>query len=550
MTRCLTQGGLLSSDQNNQSFVVKSALKMAFGTLSSRVLGVVREMVFAALFDRTITDAWIAAFRLPNFFRRLLGEGSLSVSFVPIFVEAREHDPEGIRARNLANGVFTLLLGILTILTVLGVLFPEAILKIMLDPSYVADAARFELTVRLARIMFGFVFLISLYAYFMGILNALGIYGLPAMAPTLFNVAMIISTLLPPAWFPSPGDGLAWGVIVGGFLQMAILIPAMARKGYLPKLASPFGNPDVARVLGNMLPGLAGLGLAQVTTIVNMRFASELGEGPISWIAWADRLLELPLSLVSVSLGTALLPTLAGLWAKGRKEEMADAMNFSLRLNLFLCVGAAAGLFSLAEPIIELIFQRGHFTMEDTLATAGVLRVWALIMLPTACVRVLAPSYFAVKNTWFPAVVSGICLFVHVCMAPLLMKQWGLTGLNSSSLLSSSLNFVLLLGFYQVLVTKFDYARLFLHFVKFLIPATCLYGIVQLYWPLRAALGDSLAAKLLCLSVAVLLGGVVYAAVSRLLHIEEWHAVTTRLPVVALSPAGAFPSTGKIRQSH
>ncbi|MBX2989167.1 MAG: murein biosynthesis integral membrane protein MurJ [Bdellovibrionaceae bacterium] len=507
---------------------------MAFGTLSSRVLGLVREMAFAALFDRAVTDAWIAAFRLPNLFRRLLGEGSLSVSFVPVFVEARLQDPganggEGVRAANLANGFFTLLLGFLTVLTVLGILFPEPILQMVLGPPYVAQTEKFELTVRLARIMFGFVFLISLYAYFMGILNALGIYGLPAMAPTLFNVAMIVSTLLPPAWFPSPGDGLAWGVIAGGFLQMAILVPALAKRGYLPKLAWPFGNKDIRHVLRNMVPGLIGLGLIQVTTIVNMRFASELGEGPISWIAWADRLLELPLSLVSVSLGTALLPTLSGLWSQKRAREMSDTMNFLLRLNLFLCVGAAAGLYALSGPIIELLFERGRFTAVDTAATAGVLQIWALIMVPTACVRVLAPSYYAIKNTWFPALVSVICLVVHIVLAPLLMARWGLTGLNSSSLLSSSLNFVLLLSFYGWLVTGFAYGRVFLAFLKFLVPAAVMVAGLQLYWPLRAALGDSLFAKVFSLVGAVVVGGFVYALVSRLLGLEEWHGTAERL---------------------
>lgn len=539
MTSPVTQESKAASPRNNEDSggVLRSALKVAFGTLSSRVLGLLREVAFAALFDRTITDAWIAAFRLPNLFRRLLGEGSLSVSFVPVFVEARIHDPEAgaghasPRALALSNGFFTLLLCFLTTLTVLGLLFPEPVLRLLLDDGYVAQVEKFALTVRLARIMFGFVFLVSLYAYFMGILNALGIYGLPAMAPMLFNVAMIISTVIPTGWFPSPGDGLAWGVIVGGFLQMALLVPALARKGYLPRLSFAWNNKDIFKVLRNMAPGLVGLGLMQITTLVNMRFASELGEGPISWIAWADRLLELPLSLVSVSLGTALLPTLSGFWTRGEKEKMSDTMGFALRLNIFLCLGAAAGLFALAHPIIEVIFERGRFTPADTAATASVLQVWALVMIPTACVRVLAPSYYAVKNTWFPAVISGICLVVHLIIAPRLMAVYGLTGLNSSTLVSSGLNFLLLLSFYRLLIAPFDYGRLLFQFLKFLVPAAALVLVVQIYGPLREFLGNAYFMKIVSLTIAVVAGGAVYGLVSRLMKLQEWEASAERVVV-------------------
>jgi putative peptidoglycan lipid II flippase len=310
---------------------------------------------------------------------------------------------------------------------------------------------------------------------------------------------------------------------------MAVLIPALWKRGFLPKLTLKVNNPDIKRVLLNMLPGIAGLGLLQVTTVVNMRFASQLGEGPISWINWADRLLELPLSLVSVSLGTALLPTLSGLWAQGDKRQMSDTMNFSLRLNLFVCVAAAAGLYALAYPIVEVIFQRGQFTAADTEATAGVVRIWAMIMIPTACVRVLAPAYYAVKNTWFPAVVSGIALVVHLIAAPLLMAQWGLTGLNLSSLVSSSLNFLLLLLFFQILIAEFSHGKMLWHFVKFLVPAAALVGAVQIHPLLIEVLGDSYLMKLLALTVSVVAGGVAYALVSRVMGLEEWNATAERL---------------------
>lgn len=520
-----------ASDENKGSAkVVRAALAMAFGTSSSRVLGLLREIIFAALFPRLVTDAYIAAFRLPNMFRRLLGEGSLSVSFVPVFVEARVGDElsgHGGRSRELLDGFFTLLVGVLAALTVLGTLFPEPVLRVLLDESYIAQTEKFLLTVRMAKIMFVFVFLICSYAFFMGVLNALGVYALPAFAPMLFNVAVIASTVLPMEWFPSPGDGLAWGVVVGGVLQAGILIPALLKRGYLPRFRLAW-NADIRRVLLNMGPGLIGLGLLQVTTLVNMHFASSLGEGPISWINWADRLLELPLSLVSVSLGVALLPTLSDLWARGETKAMSDTMNFSLRLNLYVCTAAAAGLFFLAHPIIEVLFQHGRFTAEDTLATATVVRVWALLMVPTACVRVLAPAYYAVKNTWFPAAVSATCLVVHLIIAPMLMGIWGLTGLNSSSLVSASLNFLLLISFYHVLIAPFAYGRVLWSLLKFLLPVAALAGAVQVHGPLRAALGDLLPMKIIALGVAVAAGGGAYALVSHLMGLDEWKATAQR----------------------
>ena len=499
---------------------------MALGTTGSRVLGLVREMLFAALFPRAVTDAWIAAFRLPNLFRRLLGEGSLSVSFVPVFVENLVKDEK--EARGLLDGFFTLLLVVLTVLTVLGVMFPEPVLRVLLAPDYVNDVAKFALTVRMAQIMFGFVFLICLYAFFMAVLNAIGVFSLPAVAPMLFNVAIVISTLLPDRWFPSPGDGLAGGVIVGGFLQMIILVPALAKRGYLPKLRFVWTG-NVRKVLLNMVPGLFGMGLLQLTLVVNMRFASQLGEGPISWINWADRLLELPLSLISVSLGTALLPTLSDLWSRGLKDKMTETLSYGLRLNLYLCLAAAVGLFTLAQPIVEVLFRRGQFTDVDAAATVGVLRVWALIMIPTATLRVLAPAYFSVKNTWMPAAVSAFCLVIHIFVAPRLMEAYGLTGLNCSSLLSASLNVILLLVFFPWLVTKFDFGGIALAILRFG-PALVALGLgTQVYGFVYAAGPHVWVWKVVSLGIAMGLGVALFATVSHLMKLPEWDGAAAKV---------------------
>jgi putative peptidoglycan lipid II flippase len=505
--------------------VVIYALSMAFGTMTSRVLGLVRDMVFTALFSRTVTDAWTTAFRLPNMFRRLLGEGALSVSFIPVFVESRIHDPSGVRSRNLVNGLYTLLLITLMVITTLGTVFTEPILNLLLDSHYSDIPGKFELTLRMSRIMFSFVFMISSYAFFMGILNALGRYALAAIAPTLWNITMIASTFVPIAWLSSPGDAIAWGVVIGGALQAGLLIPSLYKAGYFPHLKSDLKacvlNPDVLKIFRNMLPGLLGLGLLQITTIVNLRFASELGEGPISYIYLADRLLELPLSLVSVSLGTALLPTLSAMWARKEQERMIETANYYLRLNLFVAVPAAIGLYVLSIPIIELLFQRGHFLAADAQATASVLRVYAFILLSSSCVRVLVPGFYAVKNTWLPAVVSGICLTVHIIVAPLLMGRFGLQGLVGSSFVSASLNMTLLLAAYRMMIGPFGFVKLLVSFLKFIVAGAGLWWALQFYDEIHGVIGFGRFGLLISVFATIGVGGMIYAGLAWLLRCEE-----------------------------
>jgi len=501
--------------------IIRQALSMSLGTFSSRILGLIRDMALAALFSRTITDAWTAAFRLPNLFRRLLGEGSLSVSFIPVFVEARMDSPE--RAQNLANGFYTLLLVSLAVVTALGIVFADPLLRLLLDSGYGAE--KFAITLRMARVMFGFIFFITTYAYFMGILNTLGKFALPAMAPTLFNVSMILSTLIPAEYFPYEGDGLAWGVLIGGVLQMAVLVPALRRLGALPRLHWQGMTADIRKVLVNMLPGLLGMGLLQFVTIVNLKYASGLGEGAISYIYWADRLLELPLSLVAVSLGTALLPTLAGLWNQGQRQQMSETVNYYLRLNWYIAIPASFGLYFLARPLVEVLFMRGQFNSADAEATATVLRVYAWLLFATSGVRVLAPAYNAIQKTWFPAVAAGLSLILHIILAPVLMKSWGLEGLVISSFASALLNLLLLLGFYPRLVGGFDFVKLLQQLFKFVASGMVMAVLLQMHDPLRLILGEGLLVKVLVLAAMVALGAGVYVWVSFIFKLEELEAL-------------------------
>lgn len=517
-----------SGHQEAKKNVIIYALSMAFGTLSSRILGLVRDMAFAALFPRSITDAWTAAFRLPNLFRRLLGEGALSISFIPVFVETVLEDKKNNtqQASNLVNGLYTCLLLVLIVLTTLGILFADKVLLFLLDETYVSNTSQFLLTVRMAQIMFGFIFLMSHFAYFMGILNALGEFALPALAPLFFNIAMIISTLLPSGWFEEPGDGLAWGVLVGGLWQAGVLIPALVRKGFFPKISFEYWNhPKVRRVFKSMVPGLLGTGILQLTTLVNLRFASGLGEGVISYIYWADRLLELPLSLVAVSLGTALLPTLSRMWSEGSRDKLLETSQHYLRLNLFVCLPAAVGLFSLSRPLVEVLFQRGKFSESDTLATALVVSIYAFILIFSSSVKVLVPLYYAMKNTKWPAIAGAISLVTHVILAPLFMKQWGLGGLVGSSLVSSCVNFLCLAIPVNRWVGSFGWKSLAISALKNFFAAAFM-GVVVYFFnqKLRIYLGVSEMGRLVNLILTLVVGVTFFVLVAYGLKSEELNA--------------------------
>lgn len=496
---------------------------MATGTMMSRVLGLLRDMAFAAMFNNTVKDAWAVAFRLPNMLRRLLGEGSLAVSFIPVFVDARAQDPTGQRAQNLVNGFYTFLLVILGTVTALGILYSPEIVALMVEAPFKAIPGKFELTVHMARIMFIFIFFMSTYAYFMGILNALGSFALPAMAPTLFNVAMIIANFVPTSWQKVEGDALAWGVTIGGFLQTVILVPALIKKGYFPRLSWQAGNRDIRKVYINMLPGILGSGLLQIMTFVNTKFVAEFGEGANTYIYFADRLLELPLSLVSVSIGTALLPLLAGFWEKGQKDKLIESSNFYLRLNLFVAIPAAIGLYALSGPIVDILFVRGKFTAADALVTTSILEIYAFLLISSSSVRVFVPVFYAIKNTWLPALISAVCLLAHLIAAPVLMKHFGIQGLVFSTLGSATLNLILLLLCAHFLIGSFQMSRVFSSLLKFALPSGALWVVTQLYQTMLPEEASRI------LKIGLLLGVIglsvlVFTWISKWMKLEEYNS--------------------------
>lgn len=502
--------------QQKQS-VIRSAISMAVGTFLSRILGLVRDTVMIHLFPTAVTDTWVVAFRLPNFFRRLLGEGSLSVSFIPVYVDARAQSKE--RAAHLSNAVFTIVLAVSTFISVACFVFMEPIIRFLVDDpqGFGSVPGKVEQTIYLARIMIFYLVLVSTYAYHMAIANTLGYFFVPGMGPTLFNFALIIFTAFQFELGPYPGSSQSWGVIAGGVLQALAVLLLLMRLGVLPRLTWQWRGPDVRKVFVNMVPGLFGLGVYQVMLIVNTKFAARLPLGAQTYIYLADRVLELPQALIAVSLGAALLPRFSDLHSSGEKGKFLAEANASVRALLYLSMPAAVGMWVLSLPITEVLFMRGNFKLEDAMATASVVQVYAVLLLFSSWARITAPAFYALKNTTLPAAVAFFVLMIHISLGPWLVDNFGLVGLASATSVSSILNILILQVFFYRLIGPIGYAAILMCILR-LIPALTALGFFcwYAYEPLRQSMGRTSA-----LIVVISIGMFIYFALTVMFRSPE-----------------------------
>lgn len=515
-----------------------AALAMSTGTLMSRVLGLVRDQVLAGFFSRTITDAFVVAFRLPNMFRRLLGEGALSVSFIPVFIEQlqpKEGESSELarqRAKKLSEGVFTILMSVVATLSVLGVVFMEEILSFFVTgQGYLSVPGKFATTVVMGRIMFSYLFLVATYAFFMTILNALKYFLVAAMAPALFNLTFIIFAILPSAWSSFPGQLLAWGVIAGGVVQVLIVAIPLYRLGYIPRLRWRWKSPAAIKVFKNMLPGTIGMGIYQLLGVVNISFASRLEEGAHSYIFWADRILELPQSLIAISLGAALLPTLSEQLSEGNKEKMLATGQRFMKTLLFLAIPASMGMFLLAQPIVEVIYMRGNFNLLDAKITSSVVQIYAFLLLSSSLNKVVIPNFYAIQNTWLPAATSVFSLLIHCVVANFWVDWYGLKGLVASTMMASMINLGINLFCYHFMIGPLHFKQLLRDVLRFLPGASVMslfVFVVYEPWHLMLHfLGVELSRIFALLSVIVV-AVVIYFLVSRLFKVQQVDIVFKR----------------------
>jgi putative peptidoglycan lipid II flippase len=433
----------------------KSAGLVSLAVMSSRVLGLVRDQIFAALFGASAQmDAFIAAFRAPNLLRDLFAEGALSTAFITTFSEKITRGGEA-EAWKLANKVATLTAVFMSAITLLGIL-AAPLLTHLLASGFEAVPGKMELTILLTRIMFPFIAMVSLAALVMGMLNAKNVFGMPAMASTFFNLGSIVGGVALAWWLDpyfgtkqyGPGSliGMSIGVLIGGFLQLVVQFPSLRRVGYRFRPDFAWRDPGVRRILLLMGPAVIAASAVQVNVMVNGNFASHLGNGPVSWLSYAFRLMQLPIGLFGVAIGTVTLPVISRSAAAGNTAEFRSILAKGMRLAFLLTIPSTIGLVMLARPIIALIYERRTFVPADTTHTAEALQFYAVGLCAYAGIKVLAPAFYAIGKRNTPMMVSFFSIAVNYGLNQFFTFHLGLghQGLALSVGLVALTNFLLL----------------------------------------------------------------------------------------------------------
>jgi putative peptidoglycan lipid II flippase len=378
-------------------------------TMVSRVLGFVRDFFIARVFGAgLLTDAFFVAFRIPNLLRRLFAEGAFSQAFVPILAEHKNRD--GVEAtRALIDRVSTLLFLALVVTAALGIAIAPLIVYVS-APGFAAEPGKFAVTVELLRITFPYIVFISLVALTSGVLNTWNRFSVPALTPAFLNVSFIIGAAFFADYFDPPIVVLAWAVVAGGVLQLAFQVPFLVKLGVLPRWRFDLRHPGVRRILGLMLPAAFGVSVSQISLLINTIFASFLPTGSVSWLYYADRLMEFPAGVLGVAVGTILLPSLSKYHADAKQEEYGRLLDWGLRITVLLAVPAAAALAVLALPLVATLFQYGRFTPEDAWMTRQALVAYSVGLVGMILVKILAPGFYARQNVATPVKIGIVTL--------------------------------------------------------------------------------------------------------------------------------------------
>ena len=425
--------------------LLKALATVSGMTLLSRILGFVRDFVIARIFGAgMLTDAFFVAFKLPNLLRRLFAEGAFSQAFVPILGEYKNKGGI-VEAKRLVDHVASVLFLILLVVTVIGMI-GSPILVYISAPGFAKDPGKFALTVELTRITFPYILFMSLVALSGGILNTWSRFAIPAFTPVLLNLTFIAMSLLAAPFFPRPIIALGLAVFIGGALQLALQIPSLKKIGMLPRFSLDWKDAGVRRILKLMGPAVLGVSVAQVSLLINTAFASFLGTGSVSWLYYADRLMEFPSGMLGAALGTILLPSLAKYHANQKFDEYSKLLDWGLRLTLLLAAPAALALAIIAVPLITTLFHHGAFGDTDVFKTRDALVAYSLGLLGLILIKVLAPGFYARQNVRTPVKIALFTLFSTQILNLILIFGFKLAhaGLALSIGLAACLNALLL----------------------------------------------------------------------------------------------------------
>jgi putative peptidoglycan lipid II flippase len=502
--------------------VAKSTTIVSLATFVSRLFGLIREQVFAFLFGAGFaTDAFVAAFRIPNLLRDLFAEGALSAAFVPVFTDylVNKDKKEAFRLGNL---VVNALLVILSLIVIVGILIAPLIVD-LIAPGFNSIPGKSELTALLARIMFPFLLLISLAAVAMGMLNSLRHFGVPAFAPVFLNLGMILAGFLISPLFEERIIGMAIGVLLGGLGQWAFQLPSLRREGYRYKPLLSFRDPGVRRIIFLMTPAVLGLASTQINIFVNTVIASFLPQGSPSYLNYSFRLMHFPLGVFGVAVATVTLPVVATYAAQKDIPNVLSTCASSLKLVFFLTLPSIFFLSLAAKPIISVLYQHGEFSYADTIFTSQALIFYAIGLFAYASVRVIAPVFYSFGDTKTPVKVSVLAVAVNIILNLSFMRPLSFKGLALATSLSAMVNMFTLTSLLRRRIGPLNLTDLSSHFLKILgcsgFMGAALF-VFQEAIPLNLE-SAALLPKILYLLVLFLLAAGSYILASSILKIRE-----------------------------
>lgn len=416
----------------------RSAAVIGFFTLLSRILGFLRDICIAAFVGaNAMTDAFFVSFKIPNFMRRLFAEGAFNSAFVPLYASTLEGEGKE-RAQQLASQTLSVLLASLLALTVIVEIFMPEIL-LLFAPGFVDEPDKFALTTTLTRITFPYIVFISVVSLLGGILNSIEKFAAVASAPILLNIALITAIVGFRDAFPTPAHALSTGVLVAGFLQLVWLWIFCRAAGFLPRLHWPKLTKEVKKLLVIMAPAALGAGVAQVNLLVDMIIASTVPEG-VSYLYYADRINQLPLGVIGVGVGTALLPMLSRQLRAGNKDQALETQNRAIELVLLFALPASAAFLVIAQPLITTLFEHGAFSAAATSATYPALIAYGTGLPAFVLVKVLAPGFFANHDTKTPFIIASICMVLNLVLNLALVGPLQHVGLAIATSIASWVN--------------------------------------------------------------------------------------------------------------
>ncbi|MDD4980222.1 MAG: murein biosynthesis integral membrane protein MurJ [Candidatus Omnitrophica bacterium] len=519
--------------------IAKSASVIAFATLCSRLLGFIRDVVIARLFGVYVyAQAFVVAFKIPNLFRDLVGEGATNAAFVPVFSEyALKHNKDEFW--ELANVVLNLLLVVVTAVTLAGIIFSPLLVR-LIAPGFISDPQKLEITVRLNRIIFPYILLVSLAAYAMGILNSLKHFSFPAFAPCLLNISIIIFALV---FGEGSIAGLALGILVGGVLQLAIQVPVLYRKGFRLHLFRSFRHPAAGAIGKLMLPRVFSSAIYQLNNFVDSIFgslASIVGEGGVAALYFAYRLILFPIGIFSNSLAQAILPTLSVQAVEAEHNELKRTLSFGLRAAFFVMLPASIGFMVLAQPIIRILFEHGKFDPYSTQMTANALFYYSIGLFAYGSTKILQSCFFALKDTATPAKVSFITLILNIILNFILMYPLKLGGLALATSISAIITFIILFLLLEKKIEGFEAGALALSFIRILLASICM-GVVCALVSRNIVFGYNFLPKLLNLILTIIAGVISYIVFCFILRVGEIQEFWRWVAKKGLSPQKANP---------